>query len=226
MSRRRGLYDRLLAALLGCGLGPPAAGADQSLAELAASADLIAVAQVERTDYSKTRGYPSAGSALLKILSAYKGAARGDWIEVTERGLGADACYYPEPSVFDVEGDRFLVFLNRTGSGAAYRGRAPGCRLPVLVTDDNRYALRYPVAGLRIDDPDAVVELRYADPAAIVDAGGLTDAQRERLVAEFHARPLADDDPLAPPRELFVYTRGVPITRVRALMFPAEPADR
>ncbi len=198
---------------------------DPSLTELAAAADLIAVARVEQVDYQKTREFPSSGSAFLKILIPYKGAAKGDWIEVVERGLAADACYYPEPGVWDFEGARFLVLLNKSGPNKdTYRGRAPGCRLPVLVTADNRYALRVPVAGLRLGETDAATELEFADPAAFVDASDFTRAELDELVSVYRARRVEPDDPLAPPRDLYVYTRGIPIERVRELMFPPRQA--
>ncbi len=199
----------------------PAPTGAETLAELAAAADLIAVVRVERTDYLKTRGFPSGGSAFLKVLIPYRGAARDDWLEVTEQGLRDDACYYPEPGAFEFEGSRFLVFLKRApGAAGTYRGRAPGCRLPVLVTAANGYALRYPVAGLEVNDPDAVAELSYVDPAAYVDAADFTSAQLRELTEVWQARAVPSDDPLAPPRARYVYTRGIPIERLRALMFP------
>ena len=210
--------------LLALGTDPAAAGEPgRSLAEMAAEADLIAVVRVEQTDYQKTRDFPSLGTAFLKILIPYKGTSRDEIIEVSEKGLADDACYYPEPGVWQFEGDRFLAFLKKSADGKdSYRGRAPGCRMPVLVTEDNRYAVRYPIRGLEIKDPGVVTQLKYADPAAFVNAADFTSAQIDELVNYYHARRVEEEDPLAPPRIIYVYTLGIPISRMRALMFPDE----
>lgn len=191
---------------------------ESTLAELAADADLIAVVRVRDAQYERIRDFPSAGYAYLEVLIAYKGTQKGSVIEVQEKGLGEDKCYYPELGTWQFEGDRFLVFLKRGKGKAVYRGRAPGCRLPVLVTADNRYALRYPVRGLRIDSPDAVQPIDYLDPAAYVDAADFTSAGIQELESYYQARRVVPDDPLAPPSLKYVYTLGVPISRLRELL--------
>ena len=83
-----------------------------SLSALAAKADLVAVAQVKDTDYVYTRSFPSEGSAYLKILIAYKlNKPAEEIIEVYEKGLHPNECYFENPTVFE-EGRRYLVFFH------------------------------------------------------------------------------------------------------------------
>ena len=44
----------------------------RSLEQLAMAADLVALVQVADTDYAFTRGFPSGGTAFLKVLIPYK----------------------------------------------------------------------------------------------------------------------------------------------------------
>ncbi|MEM9531888.1 MAG: hypothetical protein AAGA23_13330 [Pseudomonadota bacterium] len=191
--------------------------ASATLAELAAEADVIAVVQVTQTDYEKTRSFPSSGWALLKVLVPYRGVARGDVLEVTEKGLGDFRCYYPELGTWQFEGDRFLVFLRRAGEDS-FRGRAPGCRIPVLVSDDNRYWVRYPVDNLNIEDEGVIQEVSYVDPAARIDASDFTRARLAALESDYLARRVESDDPLAPPDLIYEYTRGITLSDARRLM--------
>ena len=212
------LHRRLIwMSLLLLGLAGTACAAP-SLAELAEEADLIAVARVEQVDYEKTRSFPSAGSAFLEILIPYKGdVAQGDWIEVKEKGLADSACYYPEPDPFAFEGARFLVLLRADPKEKeVYRGVAPGCRIPVLVTQENRYAVLYPVEGL--DLPEDLAERQtYADPAAVVDATDFTRDQIEALEKDYRAEPV-ERGPYEPNHLLYTYTLGIPLGEVRRLM--------
>jgi hypothetical protein len=194
---------------------------DQSLAQMAANADLIAIVRVEETLYQKTRDFPSKGKAFLKVLIPYRGAERDHLIEVEEEGLEDTACYYPKVDPFAFEGQRFLVFLRKSPDKPSYRGRGPGCRLPILVTADSGYALLQPIAGLKVPE-DQVLDIDYSDPAAFLEAGELSFAEVRRLQAEGTARWHENEDPLAPDREFLVYTRGVPISALRALMFPED----
>ena len=116
-----------------------------SLSELAARADLVAVAQVKDTDYFYTRAFPSEGSAYLKILITYKtNKANEEIIEVYEKGLHSNECYFENPTVLE-EGRRYLVFFRLDPEDPKiYRGLPEGCALEILVDENNRYALRYP----------------------------------------------------------------------------------
>ncbi|MEM6936579.1 MAG: hypothetical protein AAF552_08990, partial [Pseudomonadota bacterium] len=139
---------------------PPSAAAGQTLAAMAAGADAIAVVRVAQTEYARTRAFPSSGWALLEVLVPYRGVEKGQLLEVTERGLGEQRCYYPELGTWQFEGDRFFVFLKK-GEGDTWRGRAPACRLPVLVDDANRFLLRFPVEGLKIEEEGVVEEVQF-----------------------------------------------------------------
>ncbi len=82
-----------------------------SLSELAAKADIVAVAQVKDTDYVYARSFPNEGSAFLKILIAYKlNNPVEEIVEVYEKGLHPNECYFENPTVFE-EGRRYLVFF-------------------------------------------------------------------------------------------------------------------
>lgn len=188
-----------------------------TFARLAEQADLIAIVRVETTQYEKTRSFPSKGNANLRVLIPYKGIKRDELVVVTEEGLEEDACYYPEVGPFVREGQRFLVFLNQLPK-SVYRGRAPGCRIPVLVTNESRYAVVYPIPGLTVADLSLVEELIFSDPAAFVDATESTFAQKKELT-EFYQARLIEPDSMEPGREIYVYTRGILITSLRNLMF-------
>ncbi len=83
-----------------------------SLADLGAKAEVIVLAQVKDTDYFYRRGYPVSGSAYLKILIPYKIDKAMEIIEIHERGLHENECYFSNPTVFE-EGRRYLLFLKR-----------------------------------------------------------------------------------------------------------------
>ena len=116
-----------------------------SLSDLAAMADLVAVAQVKDTDYVFTRSFPSEGSAFLKILISYKtNNTRAKIIEVYEKGLHPNECYFENPTVFE-EGRRYLVFFrNDPEDPGIYRGFPEGCAREIFVGKDTRYVLLYP----------------------------------------------------------------------------------
>ena len=221
---RRGIFVALLLCLQAQGqeaTDPPTNTPSDtttsfSLAKLAETADLIAIVRVEDTYYEKIRSFPSKGQANLRVLIPYQGSSRGDLVVVTEEGLAADACYYPEVGPFVREGQRFLVFLNKTPK-SSYRGRAPGCRIPVLVTDDAQYAMIYPIPGVAIADLSLVEELTFSDPAAFVDATESTFAQLDELINYYRAR-LVEADSIEPGRAIYVYTRGIPISKLRAML--------
>jgi len=182
-----------------------------SLANLAAQADLIALAQVRDTDYVYRRNFPVEGNAFLQVLIAYKSGQAGDIIEVHEKGLHEHECYFPNPGVSD-EGRRYLLFLRKDDiHPERYLGLAQGCALDVLVDKNYRYVLRLPANGIRIADPmnDIASGFDFADPHAIEDDDSLPPQQRNELLAA---------GLLAPKGDQYVYTRGVALSEVRKLM--------
>lgn len=185
-----------------------------SLADLAASADLVVLAQVKDTDYFLRRDIPVSGSAYLKVLIPYKVESPVDLIEVYEKGLRDQQCYFPNPSVFE-EGQRFLLFLKKDpGAEDRYRGLPQGCALEVLVDSDNRYALRYPVNGINLSDSlgELARDMKFSDSYAIVDDEELLPAQREAMLAEGQIVPYES------PGRQWIYTKGISLTAVRKLM--------
>ncbi|NND45749.1 MAG: hypothetical protein HKN58_10525 [Xanthomonadales bacterium] len=187
-----------------------------TLAQLAEAADLVAVVRVLDTDYQYTREFPSGGSAFLEVLIPYKvSRPLEDILEVYEEGLHAGECYFDNPSVLE-EGRRHLVFLTFSEEvSGQYNGLAQGCKLEVLVTTENRYALRYPLNGLPVaDDLTALVrELEFQDGYAVLDEEEITPPERNQLLADGHLERAGD--------LRYRYTRGVPLEEVRKLMGPA-----
>lgn len=202
----------------------PVALADSvRLADLAAAADLIVLAQAKDTDYFTRRDIPVSGSAYLKVLIPYKPPYKTDRpqdvIEVYEKGLHANECYFPNPTVFE-EGRRYLLFLQQDPDvETRYRGLPQGCALDVLVTDENLYALRYPVNGIALSDPleALATEMTFSDGYAIVDDSDLLPAERDALQSAGDIVPHSSGQ--------WLYTRGVPLTRIRQLM-SAETLSR
>ena len=133
-----------------------------SLSALAAEADLVAVAQVKDTDYVYTRSFPSEGSAFLRILIAYKqNNADEEIIEIYEKGLHPNECYFENPTVLE-EGRRYLVFFRLDPDDPEnYRGLAEGCALEILVTGNNGYALKYPIKGIDLTDDLDKLAIKY-----------------------------------------------------------------
>jgi len=196
---------------------PPAVDTAQipipvSLTGLAAKADLVAVAQVKDTDYVYTRSFPSEGSAFLQVLISYKaGKAGEEVVEVYEKGLHPHECYFENPSVFE-EGRRYLVFFRRDpDSPEKYRGLAEGCALEILVTADNQYALKYPLAGIDLADnlDSLITPYDFRDNYALVSEESLSPALRDDLLA----RGL-----IIPYQGQFKYTHGVDLTAARKLI--------
>ena len=183
-----------------------------SLSALAEKADLVAVAQVKDTDYVYTRSFPSEGSAFLKVLIAYKpNKTSEDIVEVYEKGLHPNECYFENPTVFE-EGRRYLVFFRLDPEDPDnYRGLSEGCALEILVTENNRYALKYPVRGIRLTDKldEQAVQYDFRDNYALVSEDSLSPAERDDLLAKGLIIPYQDK---------FKYTHGIDLTAVRNLM--------
>lgn len=212
-----------------------------SLADLASEADLVVLAQARDTDYFKRRDIPVSGSAYLKVLIPYKSPEDSvfpdDIIEVYEKGLHAQECYFPNPTVFE-EGRRYLLFLRQDPEDEErYRGMPQGCAIDVLVSSSNRYALRYPVNGIRLSDPlgPLATAMEFRDPYAVVDDEALPPAEREAMlnagqIVAYTAEDNAIDTstrwaPDAEPKgRQWIYTRGIDLTTARKLMF-TEPAS-
>jgi hypothetical protein len=206
-----------------------------SLADLGAKAEVIVLAQVKDTDYFYRRGYPVSGSAYLKILIPYKIAKPMEIIEVYEKGLHENECYFPNPTVFE-EGRRYLLFLKQDPEKPErYRGLAQGCAMDVLVEDDNHYALRYPVTGIDLADSleDLAVEMQFGDSYAIEDEDSLTSTERNILLDAGWIVPIEESKKKIVPGALgapqvevagrqWIYTRGIDLATIRKMLGPMK----
>ncbi len=195
--------------------GPETPRADAvSLVELATAADAVVLAQARDTDYVYRREFPVRGSAFLRVLIAYKTPAETDLLEVFEEGLHDQECYFPNPTVFE-EGRRYLLFLKRDPEHSErYRGLPQGCALDVLVDTENRYALRIPATGIDLRDPLAehAVPMRFGDAYAHETDETLSPEDRDAWLERGW---------LARHETGYVYTHGIPLSEVRALIGPA-----
>jgi len=210
-----------------------------SLAALADKADVIVLGQVKDTDYFYRHEYPVSGSAFLKVLIPYKVDKPLDLIEVYEKGLHENECYFPNPTVFE-EGRRFLLFLKQDpDKPERYRGLAEGCALNVLVDGNNRYALRYPVSGITLSDhlEDLARPMTFSDSYAIESEETLTSTKRNILLESSLItpwEPSADDvdtGVLGVPHnrlqgKQWIYTRGIELTAFRKLLESGEDANQ
>lgn len=183
-----------------------------SLSELASQADLVAVAQVKDTDYVYTRSFPSEGSAYLKILITYKMNRAGeDIIEVYDKGLHPNECYFENP-IYPEEGRRYLVFLRVDPKDPeTYRGLDQGCALEILVTEDSRYTLKYPLDGITLSDnlEELATEFQFRDAHAVVSEEALSPARRDELLKRELIKPY---------QEQYKYTHGIDLTSARKLI--------
>jgi hypothetical protein len=188
-----------------------------SLGELAARADLVALAQVRDTDYLTRRDIPVSGSAYLEVLIAYKPEEAAGLFEVYEKGLKEKACYFPNPDVTE-EGRRYLVFLKKDPEDPTrFRGMPEGCALDVLVASDNRYVLRYPLTGIDLSGPfgDLAHETAFSDGYAVVDDDDLLPEQRNAMLSAGQLQPYSQGR--------WIYTMGIDLAAARKLMGQAIP---
>jgi hypothetical protein len=181
-----------------------------SPAELAADSDVVVLAQLDRVNYEMRRGFPVEGRAWLKVLVRYKVPQPLDLVRVGEEGFSDDRCYFDEVPMWK-ELPRYLLFLNQD-EGRGFRGNRNGCKLDVLVTSDNRYAVRWPQDNLHLDTfgESLVQELDFHGPSAFVDVSEMTSIRREDLQQRYF---LADDG-----EGRYRYTRGILLEDFRQLL--------
>ncbi len=219
------------------GDGPTAVPASELLRldQLAAASDLVALVQVVETKYEYRRGFPISGSGYLRVILPYKADQRYSLIEVSEEGIN-NSCYFPTTAMWD-EGQRFLVFLSHDDDevpdyrnpdpdqdpayhGLRFRSHSATCALPVLVTENNQYAIRYPLDSIAWDEAAlaAVQEMNFTDPDAHVPTEDMTRTAVAGFSERYAARQQGDS---------LVYTKGVYLSDVRRLMGPdAVTLDR
>lgn len=191
----------------------PAPPPPASLAKLASQSDLVAVVQVADTDYVYARGFPTGGTAFLRVLIRWRVTDPvGDLVRVYDEGLHPAECYFQNPDV-DEEGRRHLLFA-RTNPDVAdqFLGLPHGCALDILVTADNSYALRYPPSDIQLTDDLAALArpMQFADPYAAVEDDELAIAERDTLL-EGGWLVKQDDG-------RYRFTHGIPLGAIRPLL--------
>ena len=188
------------------------------LAERAATADIVVLAQIDRVDYEYERDFAVAGEAWFRPLISYKSsiAPRGLLI-VQERGLHENECYFEAPMPWD-ERARFLLFLQRDPATETVRGHPDGCAIEVLVRADNSYAARWPQSAFGGEDGRGdivlqalVQEMEFQGPRSRIDASGLLEHQR---------RVRAERDFMRIEGTELIPTRGIELSDLRRLMQP------
>ena len=184
------------------------------LQTLVSESDLVALIRVLDTDYEYTRGFPSGGTAFLQVMIPYKVMRPlEDIIEVYDEGLRAGECYFDNPSVLE-EGRRYLVFLKFSRDvKEQYNGLSTGCKLEVLVAQDGRYAVRYPLNGLLLADDVTthVKDMQFQDSYAVLEDDEINPDVRNDLLSKGFLTEIDGR---------FVYTRGIDISAFRKLMGP------
>ncbi len=210
------LIKLLLTGLLIALTGPIAAEDDERAPatprELADSSEIIVLAQLDRTNYEMRRGFPVSGKGWARVLIRYKVPRPIDRVRIVEEGFGDDRCYFPDTPMWQ-ELPRYLLFLNRDEDGNHIGNRA-GCMFEVLVTRDNRYAVRWPQDGLALEEGDeALVQtLDFHGPGSTMDVREMTSIRREQMREDYFLEPIEGED------GLMRYTRGIPLDDFRDLM--------
>lgn len=188
------------------------------LADRAESADIVALAQLDRIDYRHKRDLPIEGEARLRPLITYRSRAplKG-LIIVREKGLSENECYFPRMAPWD-ERPRYLLFLITDRETGVIRGHPEGCAIEILVATNGRYAARWPqpAFGGQNGRGDEALQARVEDmsfqgPMARIDASDLLAHQR-RARAERDFMRLEDS--------VLIPTRGIELTGLRQLMQP------
>ena len=188
------------------------------LAGRAASADIVALAQLDRIDYEYERDFPIDGEAWLRPLITYRTQAplKGVII-VREQGLSENECYFPRMAPWD-ERPRYLLFLVTDSETGTIKGHPDGCAIEILVTADSRYAARWPQPAFggengRGDEAlqALVEEMTFQGPMARIDASDMLIHQR---------RERAERDFMRLEDSILIPTRGIELTDLRRLMQP------
>lgn len=172
--------------------------------ELAAGSDYIVLARLQAYDYEERRDIPVEGKTWFEVLVPYKVPSPTDTVRVIEEGFGEGKCYFDHIPLYE-EMPRFLLFLVEDDNGNL-RGHPDGCAIPLLVTTDNHYVVRWPVDTIELpEEAEALVqEFEFHGTAAFVDLGDLTRHRRERRIEKDHLAKVEDGK-----RGQYRYTRGI-----------------
>ena len=178
--------------------------------ELASESDLVALVQVDRTHYERKRGAPVAGTAWLEVLLPYKVERPIDRIRLIEEGFGEDRCYFDDAPLW-AEQPRYLVFLTAADKGN-FEGHRSTCKLHVVVTTNNRYAVRWPQDDLHLEASDEALiqELEFIGPGSTIDVSEMTSIRRDNLQKRYLLADAGDGR--------YRYTRGILLEDFRTLL--------
>lgn len=188
------------------------------LAERAGSADIVALAQLDRIDYEYERDFPVEGEAWLRPLITYKSRAPLTGVVIVrEQGLSDNECYFPRLAPWD-ERPRYLLFLQQNSDSKAFEGHPNGCAIEILVEADGSYAARWPQPAFggehgRGDErlQSLVEEMTFQGPMARIDASDMLAHQR---------RERAERDFMRLENRTLIPTRGIELSALRRLMRP------
>lgn len=179
-------------------------------AELAAESDYVVLARLEMYEYETRRDIPVEGKSWFDVLVPYKVPRPTHRIRVVEEGFGDEKCYFDHVPLWE-EMPRFLLFLIR-GDKGDIRGHPDGCAVPVLVTTDNQYVVRWPLdtIALHEDAEDLVQEFNFHGAGAFIDLREETSIRREQIVENQYLVKTEDGR--------YRYTRGIPLSDFRQLL--------
>lgn len=191
-------------------------------AQRAAESDYVVLAQLRIYKYETRRDIPVKGSTWFDVLVPYKVPGPVERLKVVEEGFGQGKCYFENVELFD-EMPRYLLFLvdNPEGKPGELRGHPDGCALPVVISTDNRYVVRWPIENMRFEgDAEALVqEFEFQGPGAFVDLSDLVGYRRDEEIERLDLVQVEDDRGR---REIYRYTRGIPLSEFRSELIGSE----
>lgn len=153
-------------------------------AELASESDFVLLARLEAYEYEERREIPVEGKTWFDVLVPYKVPSPTERVQVKEEGFGENKCYFADVTLW---GDlpRYLLFLIRDEEGDI-RGHPDGCAIPVLITTDNKYAVRWPLENVEVGEEaeNMVQEFEFHGAGAFIDLSEMTSIRREETVEQ------------------------------------------
>ena len=178
--------------------------------ELAAESDYVVLARLLIYEYEKRRDIPVEGKTWFNVLVPYKVPRPVDRLRVIEEGFGDDKCYFDDIPLYE-QMPRYLLFLV-TDEDGDIRGHPDVCALPIVVTTDNRYVVRWPIKRVTLDDEveDLVQEFEFHGTGAFIDLSEMTSLRREDTIEELHLTEVE--------RGEYRYTRGILLEDFRKLL--------
>jgi hypothetical protein len=178
--------------------------------ELAAESDYVVMARLLIYEYEQRRDIPVEGKTWFDVLVPYKVPRPVNRLRVVEEGFGDDKCYFDDIALYE-DMPRYLLFLITDDEGDV-RGHPDVCALPILVTTDNRYVVRWPITRVTLDDDveDLVQEFEFHGTGAFIDLSEMTSLRREDTIEEL--------DLVQIERGKYRYTRGILLEDFRQLL--------